>query len=632
MRFAAPWWLGVGALLACALLLLHVLRPRPKPVRVSSLLLWRLTFEELAATERRRRFLANLLLLLQLFALFGLAFALAAPVKREERLPLHLAILVDTSASMAVAGDDGATRLQEAAQRLEALLSSGNAERYTLLSSWGGAPLYDGGSKEALLAAVRSLPAPAGTSDWEASIDALRAALAGPLPATVLLVSDGALLGSSLQGIEALGPRVSRHALIVGEPEGNVGITAFRARPVGGDPFRHEALIRVANYSSLRESVRLVVTSHRPGRSPSVVMDERLEIPAQDSAELLVEHTFAPGESLSALLDARDAFPLDNEAHLTAALPQAIRLLLVGVDEHFLREGFSIFSQVRVEFAPELPPDGGSRHDLVVFVDRPVPNHFSGTAAQFAASPTAPGGPLQITTWNRAHPLSRFVEWESIALAQGAPLDVSPGERVLVDSSRGPLVTAAEGESLRLVRVGIPLYGSDFPFRVAFPVFLYNLLQWAKPDEVRLVADALPPGTPPEALRRLSPGERVSLARSGEEERELALLDRDALRGSLARPGIYTWRAGSESGRFAVSLLDPEESNLTRRLDADYVRLGIAPLESERELWSAASQFGADQVEQPIWRWFAAAALAALAAEGFVATRSRRIKAGGSSA
>lgn len=626
MSFTAPWWLAAGALLAAALLLLHVLRPRPRRTQVSSLFLWRFALEELAASERRRRFLANLVLFLQLACLLGLAFALARPSLRQERAPVHLAIVVDTSASMAVAGDRGVTRIEEAVARLEEVLSSGDAERYTLLTSWGGPPLYDGGSKDELLRALHSLPPPSGISDWPAAAQTLQAAASGPLPATVLLVSDGALSASDLQPLAAFDPGATVLALVAGSSEGNVGITAFTARPVGGDPLRHEVLLRAANHSSLPASVRLAVEARRESEPGVLVLDEHLEIPPRERAELVFEHTFAPAESLSAFLDAGDAFPLDDEAHLVAHAPQAIRVLLVGASDHFLREGLSVFPQVRVDSSPQLPPETGAYH-LVVFVDTPVPPDFVGSAAQFATLPAATGAPVQITSWNPAHPLSRFVDWHNLALAGVAALAPGPSERRLVDSSAGPLVTAYEGESLRVVRVGIPLHGSDFPFRVAFPVFLYNLLQWAAPDGVHAVADPLPPGRPPEALRRLAGSGRVLLARGGEEPAELSLSEPEAIRAALARPGVYTWNApGGESGRFAVSLVDPEESNLTRRLDGELARLGVVLIESSdgSELWRAGLE-GRAEVEYPLWRGFAAAALLALVAEGVAATwRPRR--------
>ena len=619
MSFASPWWIGAGALLAAALLFLHVLRPLPKKAQVSSLFLWRLATEELAATERRRRFLANLVLFLQLACLLGLALALSRPSLRQEITPIHLAIVVDTSASMAVAGTRG-TRIDEAVARLEEILAAGDAERYTLLTSQGGPPLYDGRSKEELLRALRSLPSPAGTSDWPAAAEALQAAASGLLPATVLLVTDGALPASDLQPLAASFPGATLFALITGDSEGNVGITSFTARPVGGDPWRHQVLLRAANYSSLSASVQLSVKALRPGGAAAPVLEQTLEIPPHQRAEILFEHTFGPGEGLSAVIDTADAFSLDNEAHLVANVPQAVRILLVGTSDHFLREGFSILPQVRVDFSPGLPLEVGAYH-LVVFVDHPVPPDFSGTAAQFATLPATAGAPVQITSWNRAHPLSRFVDWESVALAGIAAVSPGPGERRLVDSSAGPLVTEYEGETLRIVRVGIPLHGSDFPFRVAFPVFLYNLIQWAAPDGVHSVTDPLQPGRLPEALRRLAAGERVLLAREGEEPRELSLLDPDELRAILARPGVYSWTSGGEAGRFAVSLVDPEESNLARRLDAELASLGIISLESAHgsDLWSARAHEQA-KVEHPLWRWFAAAALVALAAEGIAAT------------
>ncbi|HEY5374243.1 MAG TPA: BatA domain-containing protein, partial [Polyangiaceae bacterium] len=105
------WLLG----LLVPLVLLYVLKIRRQRVTVSSTWLWAAAARDLAAKSPFKRLVPQLPLLLELLALSLLALALSRPASRAGHIAgEHVAIVVDTSASMAALEPDGRSRLAHA--------------------------------------------------------------------------------------------------------------------------------------------------------------------------------------------------------------------------------------------------------------------------------------------------------------------------------------------------------------------------------------------------------------------------------------------------------------------------------------------------------------------------------------
>src|SRR3954469_12376212 len=103
--------------------LLYVLKVRRQRVTVSSTWLWAAAGRDLAAKSPFKRLQAQVPLLLELAALALLAVALARPASRAGHLAGdHVAIVVDTSASMAALSPDGCSRLAHARDAASAVL------------------------------------------------------------------------------------------------------------------------------------------------------------------------------------------------------------------------------------------------------------------------------------------------------------------------------------------------------------------------------------------------------------------------------------------------------------------------------------------------------------------------------
>ncbi|GAB6876924.1 BatA domain-containing protein [Thermaerobacter litoralis] len=227
---AAGWgWLAplVAVLGAAAILVLYLLRRRPRQQVVPSTLLWRLAARDTVARHPWQRFRSRLSFWLELLAALALALALARPLLPGGAPAAAGAVWVlDATASMA-AGD----RWEQALATIrEDLRHAGPGFRGALL--WAGPELRwlagPGASPAAIAAALDRTNRPSGgTTDWAAALALAYGAAAGlPPESPVRVVTDGsdpALAAQLARPPAGLHPL---QILTVGQPEENTAIVA----------------------------------------------------------------------------------------------------------------------------------------------------------------------------------------------------------------------------------------------------------------------------------------------------------------------------------------------------------------------------------------------------------------------
>ncbi|NJM06171.1 VWA domain-containing protein [Candidatus Gracilibacteria bacterium] len=177
MSFLAP--LGLLALVSLPIiLLLHLMRERRRRVVVPSLLIWQL-LPQRQDSQRRRRLPVTLLLLLQLLAAALLAFALAQPAWIAQLFvgEQHIAVIVDTSTSMA-ATVGGQSRLDAARARVRGLVGElGPGDTLTLVTAGPQPALIGTANQEqaaSLLAALNTQRATGTGSDMPGALCSLK--------------------------------------------------------------------------------------------------------------------------------------------------------------------------------------------------------------------------------------------------------------------------------------------------------------------------------------------------------------------------------------------------------------------------------------------------------------------------
>jgi hypothetical protein len=77
-----------------------------------------------------------------------------------------------------------------------------------------------------------------------------------------------------------------------------------------------------------------------------------------------------------------------------------------------------------------------------------------------------------VADYDRNDPVTRYAPWNDLKFAQSQAVKLKPWGRALVESQSTPLIVAGERGNKRVIWCGFDVRESDFPLRVAFPIFI----------------------------------------------------------------------------------------------------------------------------------------------------------------
>ena len=614
MTLVAP--LGLLALLTLPLIvLLHLMRERRRRVVVPSLLLWR-QMPRRQEAQRRRRLPLTLLLLLQLLAAALLALALARPQWLTDLLgrEQHLAVIIDTSASMAAPADGigAGSRLDAARDRARDLLASlGGRDSLTLIVAGPEARLLDSAGPAGvarLQAALGGLSAGGVGSDIVGALTLAAADMQGRPAGRAIVITDAALPGLDSDMRRAPpGLAVSFEQFGSGMP--NRALITLTARPRGSGPVPVYA--RAANYSGA--SARSVVRLYGDGR----LLDTRpVSFPPQGEVEL----TWAAPAGVSLLraeIDGADDMPADDAASLSLSVARPQRTLLVSSSPAAIERALRSIPGLSLHVvAPDDYQGATTPHTDLTILDTVLPDRWP-PGAVLAINPPASTPLITVSGSTSAPPPSA----DSLRLGPGAALldGVSLGS---VAFGPAPTITPpdwaqtllARGEQPLILRGSVgqsevaiwafDLAKGNLTTRLAFPLLLARTVRDLAPDPLpssALAGQALALRTDPrtDTLELTSPSGAVS---------RLAVAHGESAQLSLAEPGVYALRelAGADAifaGQLPVNVGSARESDLTpRQLPAATTAPPAAASDPARD-------------SRPLWPWLAAAALAVMLGE-----------------
>jgi hypothetical protein len=616
--------------------------------------------------QRLRR---SLLLLLQLLVVGLVLFALLRPGWQGAALQgQRFIFLLDRSASMASTDAEGGdVRLDVAKRRIAELIDQLDGDMSAMIVTFADQPdvLQEFTSSRRLLrdALERVVPTAAGTQIRGAL--ELADGFANPVrvtieegglevdataqqPVELMILSDGRF--ERVDGF-SLGNLQPKFFPVGSLTSGNLAITAFNVRRNEARPEQRQAFVQVGNFSDASQEV--VVELRLDGQ---LVDAARVRCPAGDLTGAAFELGDVAAGGLEARLDLpadfADALPLDDRAYAVVERAREVRVLLVTAGNVALESALQTDRAQRTARIDRRPPadladpelrrllDAGA-YDLVVF-DACAPETMPAANTLFvgrlpplaawgdAASPQVLATP-QIIDWQREHPLLNLVELGNVQIVDAVRVDPPPGGRVLVDSTAGGLVATAPRDQFEDVVVGFEIVGrnqegavtinTNWPRRMSFPSFWLNALEYLGGDLAddnpsyragAPVEISLPPGDGRHAVRSPDGGETsVELDGGG----KLGWLQTDQL-------GIYVvLRDGQPIARFAVNLLDPQESDVRLRPRQDDPQgleqvdaLSIGYVDVEAEALSAP-------VRQELWPALVLAALAVVLLEWYIYNR-----------
>ena len=619
MKLFAPLNLLWLLWLVPVIIFFYLLKLKRREVVVSSVLLWNHLVKDVQANAPFQKLKKSLLLLLQLLIAILAILALARPAFFSETIGgSQVVVILDGSASMQSL-DAGGSRFDEA-KRI-ALKMVGN--------------MRGGDRMMVLLATSRTRPLTSSTTDK----NELRRAIARARPAdTTTNLRDAVLLAASLGGssmqhsgnriyllsdgaipdLDEIDTRSSEVQFVrIGTRAENVGIVALDVRRAFKEDGRYQMFVAVRNFSPTAKKCNLEVY-----RNDALIDVRPLDLPAADrttgfseKAEVVENLVEATG-ILRAKLDLKDDLDVDNEAYSQLSARREISVLLVADgSDIYLRKALNLDPHVKLDTTTPSAYAGQAGYDVVVFENEGPKAVGPGNHLYInCAGPTAPveikGKVTDATVldWDRVHPVMRYVKLSRLHLSEARTATKKPWAIKLAEHEGGDEgVTIAIGEKggVKSAYVGFPLLKTEFPLRVAFPIFFNNLIQWLAAQPGKTEGIQLRAGEPasidvPAAVNELTvtaPGGRKSVVVPD---------GRVAYAVDTEERGIYTVTAKNLRQEFAVNLLSRDESATMPR---DKIQFGRRPV---------VAGSGTVRTARETWRWLLLLAVVVLGLEWWV--------------
>jgi hypothetical protein len=665
------WWQWlILAAVPPAIVALYFLKLKRLPLIVPSTYLWHKSIEDLHVNTIWQRLRRNILLLLQLLIIFLVMGALLRPSWQGTRLiGSRFVFLVDNSASMS-ATDVKPSRLDEAKSRISELIDQMKSGDVAMIISFADTARVEQGFTDDRGLLNRRLEAIKPTNRSTSLLEALKlaAGLANPgrsgedirdvqvaeaMPATLYILSDGKFPPVTGFALGHLEPKF----IPIGSPEAiNVGIVAFSAQRNESSPDRLQVFARLDNFGPT--ALKVPAELYLDGR---LIDADEVEVSPGEPQGMAFDITAVDSGILRLKIKTKDHLSLDDEAWLVLSPPRRTKVLLVTPGNEPLKMAVQTKSareiaEVEIE-SPEFLKNktyesqaAAGAYDLVIF-DRCRPEDPKGTVpfsltrksgqspmpqanTVFIGALPADGGWTagekadvpQIIDIDSAHPLMQWMDMGDVLLASGTPLKPPSGATVLVDSDLGPMMAIAPRDSFEDVVLGFTIieeqagaegktkkyYGTNWPTRQSFPVFMRNLFEYYGGGRTGSGGENVRPGMP---VNLESPSGQTTLniisPTGGKTELKSGKLGKLSFT-ETGELGIYRVQSGGKAiDQFAVNLFDPGESDI-RPNRSPSIKVGDVEVKGEG-VWQAA--------RKEIWKTMVLVGLAVLLVEWYIYNR-----------
>ena len=583
------------AALVPIVVVLYLLKIRRRDSVVSTLSFW----QRIAAENRRRTFWQKLRrplsLLLQLFLLALVLFALARPEVGAYFVGggSSTVVVLDARARMQAREDNGRTRFDAARTAAAGFLrraSSRDQVALLVVSSRPRVVVPISADDAPLLAALeRSTPEDAAGSLEDALALATEMLASRPAPRRIVVVTDEPVPARPDN------PDAPIDWIALGTPQENVGLTRLAVRALTTSSADAQILLEIVNHGTqLRAGTVEFALDGRvfdlrpynlaPGerRSEVLACPPLNRLPVNARGWITARWQRAGGQA--------DSLALDDVAFAVAPLPRPRRVLLVTPGNPFLERCLAADDSIRFELLSPagFEPAMAANFDAVI-LDQPE-NRGGDILANFSAgnflfvrqSPVGVNeGDLDrplVTEVEVDDPLLQLADLREVNFLRAAKLPFAAhggvvrreGWRIwapLRSLDRALILAGERGPdggrpSQRFVALAFAVTDSDLPLRIAFPLFVHNAVHWLAGVEMRS-GSAVRAGE----VMRLKTGDMVENAPLTAVTDVAAGSVISRVEGAFAptRNGFYLRRnaAGAESW-IAVNTFDDSTSNLAQ--------------------------------------------------------------------
>jgi hypothetical protein len=578
---------------------LYILKLRRRPVAVPFSPIWQRVLRDKDASQlfSRLRNLLSLLLQLVLLGLVVLALGDPRPAAgaAEGR---SIVVLVDTSASMQ-ATDVAPNRLAVAKKKVQEIVDGlGLADRMLVAKMDASTvPLSTMTSEPTELTdAIGRLASTDTRADLGRGLAFALDVLRDAKRPEIRVVSDGNLDAEAAAKEVALGSMPVR-LVPVGKRGKNVAVTAFSVRRYPLDVSRYEVLLEVTNTNDAPVDVELTLLG-----DGNVVDISRLSLKANER----LPRVYADLGGASRMLEARirladgssDDLPADDRAYALMPERRRARVQVVTRGNTYLDAALLLDEYLDVTTTAPSAFEPEARFDVTIF-DGVAPAIGPKRGGALYLAPPAENSPVKVgkaladfgfDTWDRKSPLLHFMAIDNVQVARGHAFVPEKTDHVVGASELGPILVSGTREGRPFVALGFDPRDSDLVLRIAWPLFVLNVIHSFVEDDASYVS-AYRTGVP---WRVPAPSDAsIAWVRypNGDRHEVPVKEGRAVLFGEHA--GFYELRAGSPSAAaslFAANLSDDAESHVAPNAELKLPGATAKPDEGfhagvRRELW-----------------------------------------------
>jgi hypothetical protein len=568
----------IGALAGAVIVVFYILKLRRRPVAVPFSKIWTRILRDKEATSLFSQLKRLLSLLLQLALLALLLLALGDPRTVANMVEgRNIVILIDASASMK-ATDVAPSRIDSAKERVRTMVRGLSGSDRMLIAQMDAAvtPLStltgEISELEAGLSAVKAVDA---SADFARGLRFAADTLRGLSSPEIIVVSDGALG----EPTDAAGPvhlgdiKLSYSPL--GQRARNAAITGFSVRRYPLDKSRYEVMLEVTNTSDEVMDVELSLLGD--GQLTDL---SRLKLNPHEKLPRFYPNLSGASKTLEAKLGfadgSSDDLPADDHAYALLPERRRARVQVVTTGNMYLEAALLLDEYLDVTtVAPAAYPAKGS-FDVTIF-DGVSPVIAPASGGLLYLNPPGGNTPFEVgkliedndpnyrlgfDELDEKSPLLRYTALSDVNIGRGHVLTGTKEDKVVARSYKGPLLLQGRRAGVKFVALGFDIRESDFPLRVAWPLFLLNTINDFVEEDVSYISSFRTGSV--WSIPVSSAAETALLEAPDGSKHQVPIKDgRAVFLGQQA--GFYTVSTGTnaeEKSMFAANLSDVAESSI----------------------------------------------------------------------
>jgi Ca-activated chloride channel family protein len=615
-----PTLLQIGAAAAAAIVVLYILKLRRRPVAVPFSRIWQRILRDKEATSLFSQLKRLLSLLLQLALLALLLLALGDPRAAANLIEgRNIVVLIDASASMQ-AIDVSPSRLGVAKERVKNIARglSGTDRMLVAQMDASATPLSTmTGEVSDLEAAIANVKATDASADFPRALRFAADSLRGLTSPEIIVVSDGALgEASDASGPVHLGD-IKLSYISIGESAKNAAITGFSVRRYPLDKSRYEVMLEVTNTSEADLDVELSLLGD--GQLTDLT---RLHLKAHEKLPRFYPNLSGASKTLEAKLaladGGHDDLPADDHAYALLPERRRARIQVVSPGNMFLEAALLLDEYLDVTLVEPAKYPAKGAFDVTIF-DGVTPQVAANSGSLLYLNPTGDNVPFEVgkeivdddknyklglDELDAKSPLLRYTAMGDVNIARAHALKGDKDDKIIGKSFKGPLIIQGRRAGVKFVALGFDIRESDFPLRIAWPLFLLNTINDFVEEDTSYISS-------------FRTGQVWSIpAASSAEEATLELPD-----GTKRTVPIKDGRAvflGQNAGFYKLSTgAGPDETTMFAANLSDVAESTIVPMKELKVDGKPAGEVGEFKigVRREIWVYLLAAVLLVTALE-----------------